>query len=212
MSRLAFQVVGARAEPYSAAPLLTFRLRVSDGAGEPIHALALRAQLQLEPRKRRYNATEEERLVELFGTPERWGDTLKTVLWTHVSTMIPAFTGVTEIDVQIPCTYDFEVASSKYFYALDEGEIPVLFLFSGSIFKQAPSGFAVEQVPWESEAAYRLPVSVWRDVMDLHFPNCAWIRLRRDAFDDLYRFKAKRALPTWEDAIAALLEQVREPR
>ncbi|MDQ2818335.1 MAG: DUF6084 family protein [Candidatus Eremiobacteraeota bacterium] len=212
MSRLAFEVLGARAEPYAAAPLLSFRLRISEAEGEQILAIALRCQIRIEPRRRHYGRPEEERLFELFGKAERWGETLQTMLWTHVSAMVPAFSGQVEIDLPVHCTYDFDVASSKYLNALGNGDIPVLLLFSGTIFKPGPSGFSLEPVPWELEAAYNLPVSVWRGVMDAYFPNSAWIRLNKDAFDELYRFKSQRALPTWEDALSALLDMAKEKR
>ena len=207
MSSLSFAVLGARAEPFAAAPTLVFRLRIEEATGERIHTLALRCQIQIEPRQRRYSEPEEERLLELFGEPQRWGQTLKTVLWTHASLMVPGFSGSTEIDLPVPCTYDFEVTAAKYFHSLDDGEIPLLLLFSGTVFARGQTGFSVEPVPWEKEAAFRLPVAVWREVMDRYFPNSAWIRLRRDSFDALHRFRGERALPTWDDAIEALLRE-----
>jgi hypothetical protein len=204
---LSFAVLGARAEPYAVVPTLVLRLRISEGTGERIHAIALRCQIQIEPRRRPYSEPEEERLLELFGEPERWGQTLKTILWTHVSAMVPGFEGSTEIDLPVTCTYDFEVTAAKYFHGLDEGEIPLLLLFSGTAFTRGQTGFSVEPVPWAKEAAFRLPVSVWRDVMDRYFPDSAWIRLRRDTFDALHHFRGRRALPTWDDAVETLLNE-----
>jgi Family of unknown function (DUF6084) len=97
--------------------------------------------------------------------------------------------------------------AAKYLEALEEGEVPLLFLFSGTIFARGQLGFSVEQVPWEKEAKYRLPVRLWRDLMDRYFPGSAWIRLRRDSFDALYRFKGRHALLTWDDAIETLLNE-----
>lgn len=205
MSALQFSILGARAEQYTAAPMLSFRLRITDRTGAPVEAMALRVQLQIEPRRRQYDRQEEERLEELFGTPERWGDTLRTILWAHASIMVPSFTGVCETDVPVPCTYDFEVAASKYLDGLQGGEVPVLMLFSGTIFRGSESGFLVEQIPWENEAPYRLPVSVWRDAMNFHFPNTAWLRLHKDTFDQLYRFKTRRVATTWDEAVGELL-------
>ena len=149
-------------------------------------------------------------MLELFGEPARWGDTLRTIVWTHVSVLVPGFSGRTEVDLPVPCTYDFEVAAAKYFHALEDGEVPLRFLFSGTVFAKGENGFNVHQVPWEKEAAYRLPVRVWRDLMDMYFPGSAWIRLRRDSFDALHQFKGQHALPTWDDAIDALLERAAE--
>ena len=210
MSRLSFKVIDARVEPYAAIPTLVFRLEIAEHTGEQIHAIALRCQIQIEPRQRHYGAGEESQLVELFGEPQRWSDTLRTLLWSHASLMVPGFQGKVAIDLSIPCTYDFEVASAKYLASLENGEVPLVFLFSGTIFARGQLGFSVEQVPWENEATFRLPVRLWRELMDRYFPGCAWLRLRRESFDALYRFKGRRALTTWDDAVDALLREAQE--
>ncbi|HEY2290589.1 MAG TPA: DUF6084 family protein [Thermoanaerobaculia bacterium] len=207
MTALDFSVLGARAEPYAAVPTLMLRLRITESTGERVHAIALRCQIQIEPRQRHYTAAEEERLLELFGEPSRWGETLKTILWTHASLMVPGFQESREVDLPVACTYDFEVTAAKYFHALDDGEIPLLLLFSGTVFTRGQNGFSVEQVPWEKEAPFRLPVAVWRELMDRYFPGSAWLRLRRETFDALHQFRGRRALPTWDDAIEALLHE-----
>lgn len=210
MSKLSFAIVGARAERFAAVPTLAFRMQIHEAEGESIHLIALRCQIQIEPRRRRYTPGEEKALLELFGEPERWGETLHAVLWGHASTMAPGFSERTEVDLTMPCTYDFEVGATKYFCALDDGDIPLLFLFSGTVFVKTPTGFRVEQVPWEGEASFRLPVAIWREAMDRFFPNSAWIRLRRDSFEALSLFKASRALPTWEDTIDTLIKEARQ--
>jgi hypothetical protein len=210
MSKLTFSIVNVRAEPYAAVPTLMFRLRIAETSGEQIHAIALRCQIQIEPRRRHYSGAEEERLYELFGESHRWGETLRTVLWTHATLMAPGFRGSTELDLPVTCTYDFEVAAAKYFHALDTGEIPLLLLFSGTVFARGQTGFSVEQISWENEAAYRLPVQVWRDLMNRYFPGSAWLRLRLESFNALYRFKGRRALPSWDDAIETLLKEAGE--
>ena len=131
MSKLAFTVVDARIEPYAVVPTLIFRLQITEGAGEQIHAIALRCQIQMEPRRRHYSSGEESQLLELFGEPDRWGDTLRTLLWTHASLMVPGFQDTTVIDVPITCTYDFEVVAAKYLESLEDGEVPLLFLLAG---------------------------------------------------------------------------------
>jgi len=209
MIDLGFAVLEASAEPFAAVPTLIFRLRITEGTGERIHAIALRCQIQIEPRQRHYAAAEQERLFELFGEPPRWGDTLKTLLWTHASLMVPGFEGSREVDLPVACTYDFEVTAAKYFHALDDGEIPLLLLFSGTVFTRGQTGFSVGPVPWEKEAPFRLPVRVWRELMDHYFPGGAWIRLRRESFDALHGFKGRRALATWDDAVEALLYEAK---
>jgi len=210
MSDLAFTIVGARIEPYAVVPTLVFRLQIAEGSDEKIHAIALRCQIQVEPRRRRYSRNEEDLLLELFGAPDRWSDTLKTLLWTHASLMVEGFQGATTIDLPITCTYDFEVVTAKYLESLEDGEVPLLFLFSGTIFARGQLGFSVEQIPWEKEASYRLPVRLWRELMDRYFPGSAWIRLKRESFDALYRFKGRHALPTWDDAVESLLRHSEE--
>jgi hypothetical protein len=204
VSELEFTVVGARPEPYAAAPQLALRMRVAESSGVPVYAIALRAQLQIEPQRRRYAPGESEQLVELFGGPERYGDTLKNMLWTHVSATVVAFEGDAEFDLVVPCSYDFDVAAHKYLSALEGGEIPLVVQLSGTVFERGANGVTAGLVPWTCEARYRLPVATWRATMDAFFPNSTWIRLDRDAFEELYRFKREGGYPTWEAAIARL--------
>jgi uncharacterized protein DUF6084 len=211
VTELAFQVTGVRAEPYAAVPTLIFGLGIAARGAEAIESIALRCQIRIEPQQRRYSAAEEERLEELFGATPRWGETLRPFLWTHLSTIVPGFTGETRAELAVPCSYDLEVAAAKYLHGLDDGEIPALFLFSGTIFVRGPDGMRVVQVPWDREASYRLPVRVWRELMDAYYPGAGWLRLRRDTLDRLGRVKARRALATWDDVIAALLRDAGEP-
>jgi hypothetical protein len=210
VSELVFDCVGARPDRYAAVPTIQLELRISETTGERVHAIALRCQVRIEPQRRRYSPEEADGLLDLFGEPARWGDTLKPMQFANVSLMVPGFEGSTELELPVPCTYDFEVAAAKYLHALGDGEVPLLLLFSGTVFTKGAGGFAVGQVPWHKEAAYRMPARVWREVMDLYFPNSGWIRLRRDTLDALQRYKAERALPTWEDALEGLLKQARE--
>ena len=210
MTAVSFEVLGARAEPYAAVPTILLRLRLVEADGLPVHAVALRGQIMIEPQRRRYLPEEERRLVELFGETPRWGETLRPFLWTHTSTVVPGFTGATEIDLPVTCTYDFDVAAAKYLHALDDGEVPIVLLFSGTIFSKGTTGFSAEPVAWHEEAAYRLPIRVWRGVMDLYFPGGGWIRVNRDTIDSLQRFRAARVLPTWDAAFEQLLKEAGE--
>ena len=210
MSELVFDCTGARADLYAAAPTLIFTLRIAETTGEVVNAIALRTQIRIEPLKRRYSDAEAERLDDLFGERSRWGDTMKPMQFAMVPQMVPSFTGSTEVELSVPLTYDFEVATAKYFHGLDDGEIPFILLFSGSIFLRGEIGFSVEQIPWHKETCYRLPVSVWRQAMDVHFPNQAWIRLRRETLDALARFRSGHGLRDWDDTVFALLHQADE--
>lgn len=217
MPDLDFRIDGAEAVPYAVAPMLTFKLRMTGvpEAGEEvtpdIRGVALNCQIRLEPARRRYSPEEQSRLVELFGEPQRWGQTVRPMLWAHVNVNVPPFAGETVVELPVPCTFDFNVATTKYFDALGDGRIPLSFLFSGSVFYAAEDGaLCVTQISWEKEATFQLPVEAWRGMMDLYYPNMAWMCLRKDAFDRLARFKARRALPTWEGAMEALLDQAEE--
>jgi Family of unknown function (DUF6084) len=210
MAELAIEVVDAAVEAYAAVPTVRFRTRLQEATGATIHAIALRTQVRIEPQRRRYSPDEEGRLLELFGATPLWGDSLKPFLWTHIDTMITGFETETEIELPVTCTYDFEVAGAKYLHGLGDGEVPLLFLFSGTVFIKGGTGFSVELVPWHLESRFRLPVSLWRQAMDAYFPNSGWLRLSRPTIDRLQRFRADRVLPTWEQTIEVLLKSAGE--
>jgi Family of unknown function (DUF6084) len=207
MPDLSFQIEGAEAVPYSAAPLLAFKLRLANASTEEsIQSVALHCQIQIEATHRKYGAHEQEGLLDLFGTPERWSRTLRPMLWTHANVMVPPFKGGTTVDLPVPCTFDFNVASTKYFAALEEGEVPLNVMFSGTVFyESASAGLQIEQIPWDKETKYRLPVRVWRQMMDIYYPNSAWLCLQRDVFEKLSRYKMDRGMPTWEQALVSLI-------
>lgn len=205
MSDLAFTVLDISPEPYAAAPNLLARLRITESTGEPVHAIALRCQVQIDPRRRAYGGQEKIDLADLFGAPSRWGETLRPVQWMQTSTMVPGFTGEVEVNLPLPCTYDFDVAAAKYLQTLDGDDIPLTLLFNGTVFTRGVSGFGVEQIPWHLEASYRMPVRVWRELMDAHFPNTGWIRLDRETLRRLGRFRSERALTDWGQVFDALL-------
>jgi len=205
MADLIFGCTGATAERYAATPTLTFALTITERSGVRVHAIALRCQIRIEPHRRRYTAAEAQRLHDLFGDPSRWAETVKPIQLATVTTMVPTFTAVTETDLTVPVTYDLEVTSARYLQGLDDGTIPLLLLFSGTVFVANGDSFSVELVPWSAEASYRMPVSVWQELVDVHFPNSAWLRCSRQTLDELSAFKAKHALPTWDATLAALL-------
>lgn len=214
MPDLTFRVEGAEAAPFAVAPLLAFHLHVHNAvAGEVVHSALLRCQVRIDPRRRHYSPGEQAGLGDLFGEPARWGQTLRGMLWAHVEASLPSFEGGTSLPLHVPCTFDFNVAATKYFGALEGGEVPLAFLFSGTIFHEDAEGaLRVACVPWEREAAFRLPVRVWREMMDHYYPNSAWLSLRRDVFGRLQRFKAEHGLPTWEQALEKLLALAEKAR
>jgi len=211
MIELAFSILDVRAEAYAALPTLMLRLRIEEKSGSPLHAIMLRGQLRIEPRRRPYSPDEQEALLGLFGEPARWGDTMRSFLWTNIELNVPGFTRATEIDIPVKCTYDLEVIAARYFRSLEGGEVPLRFLFSGTVFAEAENGYSVQQVPWDKEATYALPVRVWRELMDAYYPDCGWIRLGHDTLDALERFRTRRALLSWDATMNELLECAKEP-
>lgn len=205
MAELSFDCVDVRALPYAASPTLAFKLRVTELTGQPIHTIALRVQIRIEPQRRRYSEAESELLGVVFGERARWGETLKPFQFTTVSVLVPGFTGTTEVEAEVPCTYDLEVAAGKYFHALADGVVPMVLLFSGTVFGKGEQGFWVELVPWHMQAEYRLPVKVWEELMDRYFPHAAWIKLHKETVDALLKYQARHAIPTWDAAMERLL-------
>jgi hypothetical protein len=203
---LAFTVTDAARVEYAAVPMLRFALRVESLDGEPIRSILLDTQIQIAARRRRYDTAEEPRLSELFGAPERWGDTLRTLLWTRVTQVVPAFTAETVVALDVPCTYDFEVTASKYLDAVRDGDVPLELLFGGTVFYATEDGrLQTARIAWDREAEYRMPASTWRAVMDGAFPGAAWVRLRRETFDRLQAHKARHAHTSWDETLDALL-------
>ena len=211
MAELAFECLDVHPLRYGVGPALVFRLHIAEVNAAAVHAMALRVQIRIEPQLRHYAEREAELLTCLFGERSRWGETLKPMQFTAASVLVPSFTGSTEVDLEVPCTYDLEVAAGKYFHALDGGDVPMVLLFSGTVFAKSEDpekGFWVHPIPWHQQATYRMPVTVWRDLMNAYFPNEAWIRLDRDTVDEMLRYKAAHAIPTWGEAIRSLLKEI----
>jgi hypothetical protein len=189
------------------APAISFDLRVTNRfPDQPIHAILLRCQIQIEVARRRYSSIEQDQLRELFDDPSRWGDTLRPMTWANISVNIPAFSCSTVYPLIVPCTFDFSIATAKYLRGIDSGDVPLTFLFSGSIFHDAGQGvLQVAPISWNKEARFRLPVEIWKSLMEIHYPNAVCLNLRRDVFDDLYRFKMSLGLATFEEAIQRML-------
>jgi len=201
---LSFAVEGAEPLAHAAVPTLRFALRIESRDGRPIRSILLDTQIQIAARRRPYDAAAHDRLFELFGPVANWGTSLRTLLWTRTTLVVPPFTGTTTVDLHVPCSYDLEVMASRYFDALADGDVPLEFLFSGTVFAGTP--LQVTRISWEEEAGYRLPVRVWKETMDRHFRGTAWVRLGKDAFDRLSAYKSRRALASWDEAVDGLLE------
>jgi hypothetical protein len=204
---LAFAVEDAARLEYAAVPTLRFALRVDRVGGGPIRSLLLDTQIQIAARRRAYDPAAHDRLFELFGPPAAWGTSLRTLLWTRTTVVVPPFQDTTVVDVPVPLSYDLEVVASRYFDALSDGEVPLEFLFSGSVFYPDPDGrLQTVRLSLTHEAGYRLPVRVWKETMDRYFHGSAWVRMGKDSFDRLSAYKSRNALARWDDVVDELLE------
>ena len=204
---LDFGVEHAAPVEFAAVPTIGFGLRIASRSGHMIRSIMLDVQVQIAARRRSYGDDEEQRLLELFGTPDRWSTTLRTLLWMRSTQVVPGFTDETLVELNMPCTYDFEVTAAKYMQALGDGHVPLEFLFSGTVFYTGESGvLQTGMISWDREAEYQLPVEVWRQTMDHYFPGSAWVRLDRDTFERLAAYRAQNVLPSWEKTLGSLLD------
>jgi hypothetical protein len=208
MPDLDFKIEGAEAVQFSATPQIIFKLHLADlEPDEAIQSIALRCQIQLEVTRRRYSADEQQKLRDLFGEPERWSQTLRPLLWTHVNVNVPSFEKSTIVDLPVPCTFDFNVGATKYFHGVSDGNIPLCFMFSGTVFYASEGAhMQVAPISWNKECRFSMPVKIWRDLMDTYYPNSAWLCLQRDIFDRLYEYKVSHGIPTWEQALESMLQ------
>jgi len=213
---LEFDVVDMKPDRFALSPQLVARVQVSEKSGARIHSMLLRCQIRMDPASRGYSQGEMLALKDLFGPGEQWSHSVHPFMWTQVATVAGGFEGSCVLEIPVACTYDMEIASSKYLHGLREGEIPLVFLFSGTVFSQevgstpgdgssSTLGHEVFPVSWSSEARYRLPVALWDEVMDLYFPGKGWICVSKAVLDEVSRFKTENAFATFEEAIEALL-------
>ena len=203
-----FAVLGARPVKYAAAPMLALDLEVTEAAGRQVYMLALSIQLMIEPARRAYDTTAHERLVELFGAPERWAVTTRSLVWAALDVVVPAFTGRTTVTVPLACHYDLELAAAKYLHALTDGEAPLALHFNGMVYYPGQDGrLQIVLLPWSNSIGFRMPVRVWRETIEHYYPGTAWLGLRSETLGSLQRAKLERGLATLDDTITALLDE-----
>ncbi len=208
---LGFTVLGCESLPHAAVPTLRFSLAIDAGAAA-VRSVMLEVQIRIAATQRPYSEAEQAQLGDLFGTPDRWRDTLRGLLWTHATVVVTPFQAATVVDLLVPCTYDFDVAAAKYLAGVQDGEIPLDLLFSGTVFYVGAGGsLQINRISWNAEAAYRLPVRVWRETMDRYFPGSAWLRVNREVFDRLVAYRAARTLTSWEAVLDELLAGEQAP-
>lgn len=204
MPELSFALLGVEIEPYAVTPTMRFRLQIA--SDQPVENIALQCQLRIEPMRRAYGGAEHDRLADLFGEKARWGETLKSFLWTIVPVNVPRFDASTIVDVMVPCSFDFDVAATKYFHGLEGGEVPVAMLFSGSLFwRDAQDRLQISQISWSHNLSHRLPAELWHSLMNQYYPNAAWLRLDRGTFDQLYALKRELGAASFETTLSQLM-------
>jgi hypothetical protein len=202
-----FEVVGARPVKYAAAPMLALDLHVTETTGAPVYMIALTVQLMIEPARRSYDDATRERLVELFGAPERWAVTTRSLVWSKLDVLVPAFTGAATVTVPIACHYDLELAAAKYLHSLPDGVAPLALHFNGMIYYPGDDGgLQMSLIPWSKSIDFRMPVSVWRETIAHYYPGTAWVAVRADTFEALQREKLARGLATLDACISDLLD------
>jgi hypothetical protein len=203
-----FAILAVEAVPHAAAPTLVFTGSVSETAGRDVYMIALTVQIMIDPARRSYNDDTRERLVELFGAPERWASTTHSFLWAELNVLVPDFTGSTSFRIPMLCNYDLELAATKYLHSVSGGEVPLTFNFTGTLFYRGDAGhLQIVKIPWDSTFRYQLPVTVWREMIDGYYPGGGWVRLADETLDRLGRHKADAALPTFDATVADLLER-----
>lgn len=201
-----FEVIDVDHVERAAAPTLRFRISVTDASERPVYTIALSALITIEPSKRSYAPEERERMLELFGEPERWASTTENFRWSQADVLVPRFTGETIFELPVPCTYDHEVAASKYLGGLVDGHAPLRIHFNGTVFYEADDGrLQLLTVPWDCSARFAMPVEAWQRMMQAHYPFRRWIPLDAHTFDRLVALRAKRGLPTFDATLDALL-------
>ena len=205
-----FAILGARAVRYAAAPMLALDLQVSEPSGRQVYMVALSIQLMIEPARRRYDDATRERLVELFGAPERWAVTTRSLVWSKLDVLVPAFTGSTTVSVPVACHYDLELAAAKYLHSLPDGEAPLALHFNGMIYYPAEDGgLQMVLVPWTKSIDFRMPVAVWKETIEHYYPNTGWVALRSQTLEALQREKLERGLATIDACVEQLLGEAR---
>ncbi|HET8978719.1 MAG TPA: DUF6084 family protein [Solirubrobacteraceae bacterium] len=203
-----FTALGARTVRHAAAPMLALDLEVAEPTGRKVYMIALTVALMLEPARRTYTDAERGRLVELFGAPERWAVTTRSLVWTRADVLVPSFTGATTVTLSIPCSYDLELAAAKYLYALGDGVAPLALHFTGTIYYRDDAGaLQMVLVPWNTSIDYRMPVAVWRETVEHYYPGTAWLAVRQATLDALQQQKLRRGLATFDDCLRALLAE-----
>ncbi|MDR7300044.1 DUF6084 family protein [Haloactinomyces albus] len=205
---LSFTVTGVEPVRFAAVPTLNFGLDISRYGGGPIRSITLTTEVRVAAARRRYDTVQKEMLAELFGQPQQWGTTMRALPWTRTTIVVPPFTDSTVVDLPVACSHDVELAVTKYFHAVRDGDVPLDFLFSGTIFHTGEGGqLRTAQISWSSDTTFSMPGRLWQEVMEQCSPGHSWLRLSGDTFERLYAYKTGHALASWNETVDVLLAQ-----
>jgi Family of unknown function (DUF6084) len=190
--------------------MMNFRVRVSNLGIEPVRVAALCCKIEIDAPRRAYNAEDHERLKDLFGESSVWANSVDPLLWTSTTMIVPEFSESVLCELAAPCSFDFNVAATKYFYGLQEGAAPLRFQFGGQVFFENAAGVLESAAIAKESACYALPIAAWSDMMEQFYPASVWLRLPRETFERLYQYKMDSAIPTWEDVFERILPASQE--
>ncbi len=209
MPDLRFEIISSHVRQYAAVPTLVFNLQITnDTPNEEVYAAALKCQIIIEATKRTYDTETKRRLYELFGEAERWNETVGTTFWQIITVPVPRFTDQIVLEINVPCSEDQAIAAAKYFYGVRDGIVPLAFLFSGTLFfKDVEDNLQITLIPWEKEASCKMPAALWQEMMDTHFPNSRWLKVSKDIYDKLVRYKSRNNFQTLENCLGDILEE-----
>jgi hypothetical protein len=203
----AFEIVGGRPDHAAGVPTFELLVEASEPGGRHVYTIALHTLVNIEAPRRAHDLDTKQRLVDLFGPPERWATTTGSMPWVRVDMLVPSFTGRTTFALPVPCGYDLEVAATRYCGGLRDGVIPLDLHFNGTVFHRDDDGrLQIAMVPWAATARFDLPYDVWRETIDRHYPNGGWLALHETTIERLTAYRARHALTSFDAAVARLLE------
>jgi hypothetical protein len=121
---------------------------------------------------------------------------------------VHSFTGATTFGLEVPCTADLEMTASKYVSALPDGDVPITMHFTGRVLYQGPNRqVQAVHLPWSTTASYRMPVSIWKNMMKHHHGNSGFVLLHEDTIDALKKHKRVNGLHSYDAVVLDLLER-----
>lgn len=205
---LDFAVTGARAAADSAVPSLAFRLALARTGGGTVRSVSLTTDVRIDVAHRGYDRADRLVMARLFGQPEQWATSMRPLTWARVTMVVPAFGERTEIDLPVPCSRDMELAVTSYFHGVRDGEIPLDFLFSGTVFHDGPDGrLRTAQISWDKDTAFRLPSGLWQEVTGRYDGGTSWLPLSPGTYGELTAHRDRHALTGWDETVADLLSR-----